>query len=57
MYFPKNTKIGMLQYNILGPQKEGPTHIDNFRAAPPILEQTFVELVNAGQKPGRQLRM
>ena len=32
-------------------------HISKFRAAAPPLEQTFVKPVNAGRKPGHQLRM
>ena len=32
-------------------------HINNFRDAPPTLEQTFVKPVNAGRKPDHQLRM
>ena len=40
----------------LDPRKEG-AHINDFRAAEPTLEQTFVKPVNAGQKPGYQLRM
>ena len=32
-------------------------HINNFRAAAPTLEQTFVKPVNAGRTPGHQLRM
>lgn len=40
----------------LKPIKEG-AHINNFRAAVSSLEQMFVKPVNAGQKPGHQLRM
>ena len=32
-------------------------HINDFRAAAPTLEQTFVKPVNAGRTPGHQLRM
>ena len=32
-------------------------HINDFRAAAPTPEQTFVKPVNAGRKPGYQLRM
>ena len=32
-------------------------HINDFRAAAPTLEQTFVKPVNAGWKSGHQLRM
>ena len=32
-------------------------HINDFRAAVPTLAQTFVKPVNAGRKPGHQLRM
>ena len=40
----------------LKPIKEG-AHINNFRAAVSSVEQMFVKPVNAGQKPGHQLRM
>lgn len=55
-YLPPPNRAHIYLHHYWSPERRE-QHMNNFRSAAPALGQTFVKPVNAGRKPGHQLRM